>query len=410
MTTAASQARPGARASRLSVGIAGAAVVLALVGVVWATRGRTPVQSAPSTRPTPTAPRLPSGVLASTAPEANGDYERYQLIALSRLDLPEMRRMLERALEIDPQFADARGEYGFALALELIGGWSNDATLLNRAEEQIRRALQDDPRSGRAHSALAAVYYTEGRMDLVEGEVVQALQANPIDVAAFGWLQNTHMIKGDYERAKDVARKALAINPNFFPVRMVNGEVLQNAGDLAASISEREKVVEQAPANLVGIRSLSRGYIVVGELAKARQLLERAAPGARTNLSTSGSSAAQLLASEGKRAEALREMDESLQKYRRGGLAALRGNRRGLRDTRRHRHGTRLAGPRRSRRQRAGRVVPAQSSAGEHPAAAALQADRRVQSRIAEARGRHRPARNAVRLTCYRCSSNMLRL
>ena len=314
VTTAASQARPGARPSRLGVGIAGAAVVLALVGGVWAARGRTPLRSAPSTQPLPTAPRLSSGALASTVPEANEYYERYQLIAMSRLDLPEMRRILERALDIDPHFADARGEYGFTLALELIGGWSNDTAWLNRAEAEIRRALQDDPRSGRAHSALAAVYYTQGRMDLVEGEVVQALQANPNDVAASGWLQNTYMIKGDYERARDVARKALAISPNFFPVRMVNGEVLQNAGDLAGSISEREKVVEQAPANLIGIRFLARGYIVAGELAKARQLLERAAPGARTNFLIR-LIWAQLLASEGKRGEALREMDESLHKY-----------------------------------------------------------------------------------------------
>ena len=143
-----------------------------------------------STQSTPTAPRLPSGALV-TAPEANEITER---VSAHRDVAPRSARDAtddQRALEIDPQFADARGEYGFALALELIGGWSNDATWLNRAEEQIRRALQDDPRSGRAHSALAAVYYIEGRMDLVEGEVVQALQANPIDVGAFGWLQNT---------------------------------------------------------------------------------------------------------------------------------------------------------------------------------------------------------------------------
>src|SRR5262249_61265704 len=94
---------------RFGVGIAGAAVVLALVGVVWAARGRTLFQDAPSTAPSPTAPRLSSGTLASTVPEANEYYERYLLIAMSRLDLPEMRRMLERALELDPHFADARG-------------------------------------------------------------------------------------------------------------------------------------------------------------------------------------------------------------------------------------------------------------------------------------------------------------
>ncbi len=301
--------RPRA-SQRLWGGLVGTAVSIGLIAAVWAWRGRTALETeSPST-----SARLSTGMTASTVPEANEYYERFQLIAMSRLDLPEMRRLLERALELDPQFAVARGEYGFALALELIGGWSNDTTWMNRGEEEIRRALRDDPKSGRAHSALAGVYYSQGRMDLIEAEVAKALEVNPQDAAAAGWLQNAYLMSGDYERAKDLARKALAINPNFFPVRMVNGEVLQNAGELADSIREREKVVEQAPANLVGVRSLARGYIIAGEMAKARQLLERAPPDARKNFMVR-LVWAQLLASEGQRADALRELDEGVEKY-----------------------------------------------------------------------------------------------
>ena len=73
-------------------------------------------------------------------------------------------------------------------------------------------------------------------------------------------------------------------------------------------------MVEQAPANLVGMRFLARGYIIGGDLTKARQLLERAAPVARKNFLVR-LVWAQLLASEGKRADALREMDEGLQQH-----------------------------------------------------------------------------------------------
>jgi len=259
-------------------------------------------------------PRLSTGGVASKIPEANGYYERSQLIAMSRLDLPEMRKMLERAIELDPHFAEGRAEYGFSHALMFISGQSNDSGWLYKAEDEIRRALQDDPRDGRAHSALAAVYLVGGRKELVPAEVEKALQDNARDPAAYGWLQNYHLLNGDFERANEIARKGLAISPNFFPLRIVRGETLQNMGDLPGAIREMEKVAEQAPSNLVAVSYLARVYIVSGELDKARRLLERAEPGSRHNFLTR-LAWAQLLAVEGHRVEALREMDEGLQKF-----------------------------------------------------------------------------------------------
>lgn len=301
-----------ARSLRLWAVVSGAVVVSAAsMYVIWVERGR--AKPAPASL-TASVPRLSTGGVASKIPDANDYYERSQLIAMARLDLPEMRKMLERALLLDPHFAEGRAEYGFTHALMFMGGQSNDSGWLYKAEDEIRRALQDDPKNGRAHSVLAGVYLVEGRKDLVPAEVGKALQANAGDRAAYSWLQNYHILNGEYDRANEVARKVLAINPLFFPVRLMHGETLQSMGDLPAAIAEMEKVVEQAPSNLVGVFFMARGYIISGDGRSARRVLEQAEPASRQNYLTRLAWSL-LLAYEGRHSEARREMDEGLQKF-----------------------------------------------------------------------------------------------
>jgi tetratricopeptide (TPR) repeat protein len=228
-------------------------VSAAVISAVWVKWGR--AKPAPESS-TASVPRLSPGGRPSTVPEANEYIERYWLIAMARLDLPEMRKMLDRALELDPHFAEARAENGFLNALMFIGGQSNDSSWLYKAEDEIRRALQDDPASGRAHSALAGVYVAGSRKDLVPAEVEKALLGNPNDPAAYGWLQNYHLLNGDFDRANEIARKGLLINPNFFPLRIVRGETLQDMGDMPGAIRDWEKIAEQAPSATRGTSAL----------------------------------------------------------------------------------------------------------------------------------------------------------
>jgi serine/threonine protein kinase/Flp pilus assembly protein TadD len=264
--------------------------------------------------PADSRPRLKNGGLASKIPEANEYLERSQLIAMSRLDVPEVQKMLEHALELDPHFAEARADYGFMFAVMVLTGASNDTSLFYKAEEEIRKALKDEPDCGRAHSALATIYLYTGRKELAPGGVAQALKANPNDVTAVAALSMYHMVNGDYAEAEDAYQKAMAINPLFFPVRVVHAEALQNIGDTAGAIAENLKILEQAPTNMVAVRAVAKAYLIAGELPRARQALEHALPASRKNY-FSRASWALLLALEGKRAEALREMDAEVQKF-----------------------------------------------------------------------------------------------
>jgi hypothetical protein len=66
-------------------------------------------------------------------------------------DGAQMQRMIQHALEMDPKFAAARAEYAFSFVVQILGGVSNDAALLYKADQEIRQALRNDPASGHAH-------------------------------------------------------------------------------------------------------------------------------------------------------------------------------------------------------------------------------------------------------------------
>jgi hypothetical protein len=107
--------------------------------------------------------RVSTGGATSRVAEANEYFEKGMFFLKSQMDLGRARQMLERALALDPGFVEARGWYGFSYVLTIDIGESNDVGLLYRAEEEIRRALKDDPNSARAHSALGIIYYYRGR-------------------------------------------------------------------------------------------------------------------------------------------------------------------------------------------------------------------------------------------------------
>ncbi len=259
------------------------------------------------------APRLPTGGRPSPNQEAN-EYFAVAALGRSQYHLPRMRQMLERALELDPHFAEARALYSFAHLLMINSGYSNDAGWLYKAEEEARRALEDDPASGKAHITLAAVYLYHGRRDLAKRYLEKPLAANPHDVDALLWLVIYHAFGGDMADAEELVLHMVERDPVYFPARLNLGWLMSLQGDMAGAIRQFEKMLEQDPQNFYAIHFLARVYMAAGDLPMARQVLDRSRPEDQQSYS-SGLCEALLLALEGKRDAALKEMDEDLLKY-----------------------------------------------------------------------------------------------
>ena len=263
-------------------------------------------------------PVLSTGARPSPIAEANEYFERGLLFLMAQFNLPSARKMLERALEIDPKFAEARGWYGFTFILEIDGGYSNDSSWLYKAEQELRRALQDDPDSARAHASLAALYFYQGRKDLMPEEAKKALDLNPNEVDAKIWLFNYYAMNGEYAPAKELVNQLLEGDPLFFPARMCLGEILRLEGDIDGAIREQGKILEQDPRNIYAAQKLARAHIDRNDLPAARRSLENLSPDDQRAFEIKLTWAL-LLALEGKTKEALEKMDEESLKF--GALA-----------------------------------------------------------------------------------------
>jgi serine/threonine protein kinase len=283
----------------------------------WIAKGRPSPSLSVTDRQTVSAhrPRLSSGGPPSANPEANRLFENAMQLKVN-FDLSRARVMLERALELDPSFAEARGWYATTYWIMLDNGSSNDSRLLYESEEELRRALRDEPSLARAHVTFAAIYFMQGRKELMTTELGQALKINPTAEDAWHFLMQYYHYNGEYEKAQDVGQQVIGRSPLFFPTRMILGDMLRQQGDLAGAIREHENILEQDPQNIYAIRFLARAHMNAGDLQRARQALERARPDDRQSHWTR-LMWAMLLALEG---QAPKEVDDDVLRW--GGLVA----------------------------------------------------------------------------------------
>ncbi len=249
----------------------------------------------------------------SAIPEANELLQRAVVLMRLQFEPLRARSMLERALQLDPNFTTARTYYAVTYIIAAEGGISNDPGDILRAEEELRRALKEDPQMPLAHAMLGAVHFFHGQMDLAGEEYLQAVRLEPGDLGGEMWLLVYERFLGN-EEAVRAARRLIESEPLFWPPRYMLGEILREQGKTAEAVRVYEVVLEQDPQNSTVLLCLARAYLDAGNLPKARQTLGRLRPQDASNFRVRMAKA-QLHALEGKRALALKEMDEEVLKY-----------------------------------------------------------------------------------------------
>lgn len=271
-----------------------------------------------ATAASPEEPRLSSGGRPSASAEANRYFETAMMMKF-QFDLPRCQKMLGRALEADPHFAEARAWRGFTYWLADLHGMAPEPGWSYKAEEELRQALEEDPDCARAHSAFAAIYLGQGRKELVLGEAEEALRLLPGDCDTLHWLALYHHVNGEAGVAKEGFRGIIERHPLFFPARMMYGEVQRQEGDIAGALREQERVLEQDPQNMFSLGFAARAAIDGGDLAGACRYLNAVRPAERQGLLVRVCEGI-LTALEGRREEALALVDARVQEWLSGNL------------------------------------------------------------------------------------------
>jgi tetratricopeptide (TPR) repeat protein/predicted Ser/Thr protein kinase len=295
---------PTARRSRALVVGAAALAIAVVVGAIMFLRPRTePARKLTST-----------GAPASPIQEANDAFELAVQLQRIQNDMPRGMLMMERALAADPHFAEARRYHAFSPVIGLLNGYSNDSSILYKAEEELRQAAQEDPTLLSLPSAFTAVYLMQGRRELAPtSELDRVIETNPTNDSIL-WRTILFSLEENNAGVKTLSKRMLDREPLFAPARMFLGETLRTEGDYAGAIREQRKVLDQGPGNVSALHFLTLAYMDAGDLATADQLVESMRPSFAGNYSwqlTRGL----LFAREGKRREALDVVDDETLKF-----------------------------------------------------------------------------------------------
>jgi len=163
-------------------------------------------------------------------------------VEFTREGFEKSRPFFERAIELDPGFAQAHASLGATYLLEHLQGWNLDDALLDRALALGERALALDPENPVALNLIGAVLMSRGRLAEARVFAERTVEANP------NW---------------NVAHFVLALH------QAQSGELL----DAIRSANFALRLNPRAPAGELG--AIGAAYFAAGRTDKAVELWER---------------------------------------------------------------------------------------------------------------------------------------
>lgn len=143
------------------------------------------------------------------------------------------RLAVERALELEPDLAEAHAQLGW---IRMIHDWD-----WRRAEASYRRALELAPGNSQALHGAGALAYNEGRLDEAIDFCRRALEQDPLNAGSYhnlgGMLRLTNLAE-----AEEAYRKALELAPQRIATRAALALVLvaRGRGEEALSMARSE--------------------------------------------------------------------------------------------------------------------------------------------------------------------------
>src|SRR5205807_2668878 len=169
---------------------------------------------------------------------------------LRRTTLQYARRMFDRAIEIDPNFARAHAGIADCCSF-LYMYWDGSKANLEGADASSRKALELDPESAEAHTSRGLALTLHGRyQEALEAEQ-QTLKAadahldlNPDDARAWYFSAGVLMRLGQRDQALERARRASMIDPEDPAVLYNVGCVYALGGCAEEALDHLDKAIQ----------------------------------------------------------------------------------------------------------------------------------------------------------------------
>jgi serine/threonine protein kinase/Flp pilus assembly protein TadD len=192
------------------------------------------------------------------------------------------RQMFARAIVIDPHYARAYAGVADCCSF-LYMYWDSVEDNLNEAEAASRKALELDPELAEAHAAGGLAFALKKDFDQAQKEFEAAIRLDPKLYEAFYFYARTSFQRGDLAKAAELYEQAARLNPDDYQAVSLLVPVYHGLGRPAeAATTERralqlvEKHTESHPDDARSLY-LGAGLLArIGEHAKSYQWATRA--------------------------------------------------------------------------------------------------------------------------------------
>jgi TolB-like protein/Tfp pilus assembly protein PilF len=201
---------------------------------------------------------LTESEVASLERRPTDNLEAYELYSRARSEFYEYTpegnwaalALYQRALAIDEDYALALAGLSLCQSQYINSGWSDDEDWLIRAEESARRALEIDPQLAEAHFAIGFVYEQRRQYDMMAEEMRNVLALNPNHAHAHdsqGDVLLRH--RGQLDEALAEYEVALRLDPFLLPSLLNKAAVHAIKGRLAEADRQFESIVRDNPGS-----------------------------------------------------------------------------------------------------------------------------------------------------------------
>jgi adenylate cyclase len=159
----------------------------------------------------------------------------------TRTDLLEARQLVEHAVELDPDFADAHAMIGATYSAEYGLGYSFDDSLLERALAKAAEAIRLDPQNAFGYTLQASVHMQfPDRADRAIAAAEKAIELAPSFPAPHSFRGSALARKGQLAEGLDSMRKAFRLDPRIAS----NPAASTSVAAIYAATGQMDKAVE----------------------------------------------------------------------------------------------------------------------------------------------------------------------
>jgi TolB-like protein/Tfp pilus assembly protein PilF len=176
---------------------------------------------------------------------------------------------LQRAVKLDPEYAEAWAVYAEAYTSQLETGAISVEDFLRNAEPAVRNALRYNEELPDAHAQLGMVLWQKGETEAAELAFRHALELNPDSTASrhrYGYFLRE---MGRLQDALAILRPALDVDPLSVEIMFQIGKIEMYLGRPEINLEYAARMIAIAPASIYGRLAEMQSLVGMGRQADA---------------------------------------------------------------------------------------------------------------------------------------------